>query len=206
MVSDGETVKGQKAGEEPREILFSRIKWLMFFRAMVVTLLLGATVILQFRESSFFLYVYPVSLYALIGFTYALTLLYILLLRHVRSLKSFAYAQILGDVIFITLLIYFTGGISSIFSWVYLFAIFSAGTILYRRGGLLVASASSILDGTLLDLEFYQFILPFAGRQPSYLQSQGSYVLYLIGVNLTAFYLVAILSSYLAEQIRRKEE
>jgi two-component system sensor histidine kinase PilS (NtrC family) len=178
----------------------------MFFRAVVVTLLLGATVIVQLRDSPFFRYVSPVYFYALIGFTYTLTLVYALLLRRIQNLKPFAYIQILGDVFFITLLIYFTGGISSIFSWVYLLAIFSAGTILYRRGGILVASASSILYGSLLDLEYYQFLLPIGGRQFSSLEPQGIYVLYLISVNMVAFYLVAILSSYLAEQVRRKEE
>jgi two-component system sensor histidine kinase PilS (NtrC family) len=206
MVHDGESVKGPKAGEESRDSLFPRIKWLMFFRAVVVTLLLGATVIVHLRDSSFFRYVSPVYFYVLIGFTYALTLVYVFLLRRVQNLKPFAYVQILGDVFFITLLIYFTGGISSIFSWVYLLAIFSAGTILYRRGGLLVASASSILYGSLLDLEYYQLLLPIGGRQFSSLEPQGIYVLYLISVNMVAFYLVAILSSYLAEQVRRKEE
>jgi len=206
MVSDGESVKGPGAGEISRDNLFSRIKWLMFFRVVVVTLLLGATVMVQLRDSSFFRYVSPVYFYAFIGFTYTLTLVYALLLRRVQSLKLFAYVQILGDVFFITLLIYLTGGISSIFSWVYLPAIFSAGTILYRRGGLLVASASSILYGALLDLEYYQLLLPIGGRQFSSLEPQGIYVLYLIMVNMVAFYLVAILSSYLAEQVRRKEE
>ncbi len=178
----------------------------MFFRAAVVTLLLGATAIVQLRESQFFQHVSPLYFYALIGFTYALTLIYALLLRHVKRLRAFAYVQILGDVFFITLLIYFTGGIASIFSWAYLLSIFSAGTILYRRGGLLVASVSSILYGTLLDLEYYQVVLPFGGRHPFYFTYQTSYVLYLIAVNIVAFYLVAILSSYLAEQVRRKEE
>jgi two-component system sensor histidine kinase PilS (NtrC family) len=199
-------VKGPGAGEISRDNLFSRIKWLMFFRAVVVTLLLGATVMVQLRDSSFFRYVSPVYFYAFIGFTYTLTLVYALLLRRVQSLKLFAYVQILGDVFFITLLIYLTGGISSIFSWVYLLAIFGAGTILYRRGGLLVASASSILYGALLDLEYYQLLLPIGGRQFSSLEPQGIYVLYLILVNMVAFYLVAVLSSYLAEQVRRKEE
>ena len=36
MAHDGESVKGPKAGEEPRDNLFSRIQWLMFFRAVVV--------------------------------------------------------------------------------------------------------------------------------------------------------------------------
>jgi two-component system sensor histidine kinase PilS (NtrC family) len=200
------TVKGQKAGEEVWDTLFSKIQWLMFFRVIVVTLLLGATAIIQLRESPFFLYVPPFYFYAFIGFTYVLTLVYALLIRRIRRLELFAYVQILGDIFLITLLIYSTGGISSIFSWVYLFSIFSAGSILYRRGGLLVASASSILYGTLLGLEYYQVLLPFGSRYPSPINHQSSYVLYLVAVNLVAFYLVSILSSYLAEQVRRKEE
>lgn len=206
MLPDGEIVEGQKAGEELKDSLFPRIQWLMFFRAVVVTFLLGATAIVQLRQSQFFQHVPALYLYALIGFTYALTLIYAFLLPRVKNFRIFAYGQILGDVFFITLLIYFTGGIASIFSWVYLLSIFSASTILYRRGGLLVASASSILYGTLLDVEYYQLILPFGGRPPFNLSYESSYVFYLIAVNMAAFYLVALLSSYLAEQVRRKDE
>jgi two-component system sensor histidine kinase PilS (NtrC family) len=203
---DEVNVRGEKAGEGLPDSLFSKIQWLMFFRAVVVTLLLGATAIVQIKESQFFKYASPIYLYLLIGLTYVLTLIYALLLRRVRHLKIFAYGQILGDVFFVTLLIYFTGGIESIFSWVYLLSIFSASTILYRRGGLLVASASGILYGTLLDLQFYQVILPLGSRIPPADGFQSSYVLYLVGMNTVAFYLVAILSAYLSEQVRQKDE
>ena len=199
-------MRTQKTEEDGRDILFLRIQWLVLFRAVLVTLFLGATVIFQLRESPFFRYVSPYPFYLLIGFTYALTLLYALLLRRIQNLKIFAYAQILGDVFFITLLIYITGGIASIFFWLYFFSIFSAGTILYRRGGLWIASASSILYGTLLDLEYYGVLLPPGSRELYPLDYQSTYVLYLITVNMIAFYLVAILSSYLAEQVRRKDE
>jgi len=178
----------------------------MFFRAVVVTLLLGATAVFQIKESQVLLYASPFYLYFLIGFTYALTLIYAFLLQRIKRLKEFAYGQILGDVFFVTLLIYFTGGIESIFSWVYLFSIFSASTILYRRGGLLVASASSILYGMLLVLEFYQVILPLGNRMPSPQAFRSSFVFYLVAMNMVAFYLVAILSAYLSEQVRQKDE
>ena len=199
-------MKGHKAGGDLTDSLFSKIQWLMFSRAVVVTLLLGATAIFQIKESQVLRYASPVYLYLLIGFTYVLTLIYVFLLRRIQRRKAFAYGQILGDVFFITLLIYFTGGIESIFSWVYLLSIFSASTILYRRGGLLVASASSILYGTLLDLEFYQVILPLGSRIPPPLAFRGSYVFYLVAMNMMAFYLVAILSAYLSEQVRQKDE
>ncbi len=178
----------------------------MFYRAVVVTLLLGATLLVQSKESHLFPHASTNHLYILIGITYALTLAYSVCQRWVTRLKAFAYVQILGDVVFITLLIFFTGGIESIFSWVYLLAIFSAGTILYLRGGLLIASVSSILYGSLLDLEYYQVILPLGTRLSLSAGYQSSYVFYLISINLVAFYLVAILSAYLSEQVRRKEE
>ena len=199
-------MKTQATKEISRDPLFEKIKWLMFFRVMVITLVLGATAIIQIQESRFSQHVSLLPFYFLLGLTYGLTLIYVLLLRRLRNLRKFAYGQILGDVFFITLLIYFTGGIESIFSWLYLFSIFSAGTILYRRGGLLVASASSILYGTLLDLDYFGVIMPIGARYASSPGYQGNFVLYLIAVNMVAFYLVAVLSSYLSEQVRRKEE
>ena len=199
-------MRGQGGVREAKNSLYSKIQWLMLFRVVVVTLLLGATAIVQIKESQIFQHISPLALYFFIGLTYALTLVYTFLLRRMQHLQVLAYGQILADALFVTLLIYLTGGSESIFSWVYLLPIFSASTILYRRGGLLVASASSILYGTLLDLEFYQFIIPIGSRFSPSLGYKGSYVFYLIAVNMVAFYLVAILSAYLAEQVRRKEE
>jgi len=191
---------------DPKEILFSKIKWLMFFRAVVATILLGATAFIQIKESQLFQQLSPQFLYLLIGFIYVLTILYAFLLRRIKRLKVFAYGQLLGDVLFITILIYLTGGIESIFSWVYLLPIFGASTILYRRGGLFIASASAIFYGALLDLEYYQIILPAGSRLILPHEYKSSYVFYLLAMNMLAFYLVALLSAYLAEQLRRKEE
>lgn len=198
-------MKEHRTAIESGNALRIQLKWLIFYRILIVTLLLGATAILQVRESQFYQYASPLYLYLLIGFTYALTLIYALILGWIRRHRLFAYTQIFVDVLFITLLINFTGGIESIFSWVYILSIFSAGTILYRRGGLFIASASSILYGTLLDLEFFHVILPLGKPANLDLTYSSSYVFYLILVNMVAFYLVAILSAYLSEKLRRKE-
>lgn len=199
-------VKSQGTGNSSIDPLFSRLQWLIFFRAVVVTLLLGATVVFQLQEGSLSPIVPTKYLYFLIGITYALTLIYALLLRRVKYLQIFAYVQISGDVVFVTLLIYCTGGIDSIFSWAYLLVIFGASIILYRRGGLLVASASSILYGALLDLQYYRLLFPVGIRFSSPSSHQSSYVFYLIAINMLAFYLVALLSAYLSEQVRKKDE
>ncbi len=189
-----------------KDNLFSKIQWLMFYRVVVVTILLGATALVQIKESDLFRYTSFNYFYILIGITYALTVAYALLLFRVKNLRFFAYLQLFGDVFFVSLLIFFTGGIESIFSWVYILSIFCASIILYRRGGLVVASAASILYGTLLDLEYYAVIHPLGSHISLAGGYKSSYVLYLIAVNMTAFYLVAFLSAYLSEQVRRKEE
>ena len=186
-----------KTPPEHRHPLFTKIKWLMFFRAVMVTLLLGAAGIVQTRASHLFPYSSSAHLYGLIAFTYFLTLIYAVLLPRIRNLRPFAYVQISIDILFVTFFIYLTGGIESIFSWVYIPVIIGASIILYRRGGLYAASASSILYGTLLDLEFYR-IIPSSGPHFSPLSTtQSGYVFYLIAINIIAFYIVALLSAYL---------
>lgn len=178
----------------------------MFLRAVVVTLLLGAAAFVQIKAPHLFPYASSYYLFLLVAFTYFLTLLYAVLLRWVRALRVFAYVQISVDILIITLFVYLTGGIESIFSWVYLPAIIGASIILYRRGGLYAASAASISYGGLLDLEFYR-VIPSLG--PHFFppgMAQSNYVFFLIAVNIGGFFLVALLSSYLAEQIRSKEE
>ena len=75
---------------DPKEFLFSKIKWLMFFRAVVATILLGATAFIQIKESQLFQQLSPQFLYFLIGFIYVLTILYAFLLRRIKRLKVFA--------------------------------------------------------------------------------------------------------------------
>jgi hypothetical protein len=70
--------------------LFSKIKWLMFLRVVVVTLLLGAAAFVQIKAPHLFPYASSYYLFALIVFTYFLTLLYIFLLRWIRALQTLA--------------------------------------------------------------------------------------------------------------------
>ncbi len=183
-----------------QEELFNRLKWLMFFRVVAITFLLSITAVIEFREFRVFFAVSLISLYALIGATYFFTVLSAFLIKRFKDLRRFAYLQLLWDVLFVTGLIYFTGGIESIFSFLYLISIIAASIILYRRGALLTASLSSICYGALLDLQYYQIISPpYEKFLPA---SQGSGLLFTLAIDITGFYLVAWLSSYLSEKLR----
>ncbi|GAF73014.1 unnamed protein product, partial [marine sediment metagenome] len=79
----------------------------------------------------------------------------------------------------------------------------SGGTILYRRGGMIIASFSSVLYGAFLDLSYYQLIRPVGYYFPYVQEYQSSEIFYRILVNVAAFYLVGFLSGFLSEQVRK---
>ena len=185
-----------------RETL-SRLHLLMFVRVGLVSLLLGVAIIIQVRETKTYFGEILNAHYSLIALIYFLTFCYVVTLKYIRNLARFAYIQLLIDTIFITAIIYTTGGIESIFSFLYQLNIIAGAILLYRRGGLIIASLSSILYGAFLDLSYYGFINHLGYHYPYAAEYQVSDIFYMILVNVAAFYLVAILSSFLSEQIRR---
>jgi len=181
----------------------SRLQLLMFLRVGLVSLLLGVAIIIQVRETKTYFGEILNAHYFLIALIYFLTFSYVIALKYIKNPSRLAYIQILLDTIFITAIIYTTGGIESIFSFLYLLNIISGGIILYRHGGMVMASFSSVLYGTFLDLTYYELIQPIGYRFPYIQEYQSSEIFYMILVNVAAFYLVAFLSSFLSEQIRR---
>lgn len=175
----------------------------MFLRVLFVSLLLGASIFIQVKETRTYFGDIQTSHYLLIAFIYFLTFIYVILLTKLKDHSGLAYVQLLVDTFFITAIIYSTGGIESIFSFLYILTIINGSIILYRKGGMIIASSSSILYGLLLDLHYYNVIHPFGSRLIYYTGYQGFYIIYMIIVNIAAFYLVAFLSSYPSEQARK---
>ncbi len=173
---------------------------LMFLRVLFVSVLLGASIFLQVRETQTYFGDIQTSHYFLIAIIYVLTFIYVILLKYYKHLEVLAYIQLLVDTFLSTAIIYATGGIDSIFSFLYILTIINGSMILYRRGGMIIASVCSILYGLLLDLHYYGIIQPFGSRMIFPVEFQAGYIFYMILVNMAAFYLVAFLSSFLSEQ------
>jgi two-component system sensor histidine kinase PilS (NtrC family) len=180
-----------------------RLQLLMFLRVGLVSLLLGVAIVIQVRETKTYFGEILNAHYILIASIYFLTFIYIVALKYIKNLFKFAYLQLFIDTIFITAIIYTTGGIESIFSFLYLLNIITGATILYRHGGMIIASFSTILYGAFLDLSYYGLINPIGSRFPYAREYQSSEIFYMILVNVAAFYLVAFLSGFLSEQIRK---
>ena len=185
--------------EFSREEYYGRIKWLIVSRAVLVTLLLGTLI---FFQHEYRIYPFPtVYLYYFVLSIYVLTGVYWFLLQKFHNLSLLAYLQISTDILFVTFFVYLTGGIDSGFSLLYNLTIISASIILYRRGGYLSASLSSILYGAMLDMQYYNML--GLVRSVNFTAMQ---VLYLVFINILSFYIVALLSGYLSDRLRKTSQ
>src|SRR4029453_269143 len=70
-----------------------------------------------------------------------------------------AYVQILGDLALVCLLVYSSGGPSSVFTFLYLVVIGAAAFLLYRSGAVVIASVAALLHGLMVELTAYE-VLP----------------------------------------------
>ncbi|MBW2708712.1 MAG: PAS domain S-box protein [Deltaproteobacteria bacterium] len=184
--------------------LKKRLYTLMFFRVLFVSVILGALIIIRFRETHAYVIEGQSAPYILLAVIYFTNIVYVFLLKYWREIRLQAYFQLVFDTLFITFFIYTTGGIDSIFSFLFILNIISGSIILSRRGGILIASASSILYGLMLDLHYYGLIHPI-GSWVNYMSDSYNsvFLFYTILVNMAAFYLVGYLSGFLAEQTKR---
>jgi len=137
------------------------------------------------------------------GAAFGATLLYIALIRILRrSPKIQAYIQFFGDLLLITGLVYFLGGAASPFSLLYLIIIAIASTMLRRRAGVIVASAAFLLYGGMILALFFHVLKPASPTQEAI---SGPRLAYNLVVHGFGFYVVALLTYYLAHNVTRVE-
>jgi two-component system sensor histidine kinase PilS (NtrC family) len=182
----------------PEKDFKDKLKWLMLFRVLFSTLLLGSSIVLQLGDTP-----PPIGpplkfLYGLIATIFFLSIIYALTIDRIKKHIAFAYAQILIDTLVVTVILFVTGSFSSIFSFLYLVVIIYSSILLSIRGTLVIAALCSIQFGIMVDFEYYGIIYPFV-TEGAMLASNHPWnqVLYKILITMTA----------LSEQVRstRKE-
>lgn len=174
----------------------------MGLRLVVVSLLLGLSLTFQVTKGE------PVqTFYALIVFTYAVTIPYALILRRLQSPSAFvwfAWAQVGVDFLLETVLIARTGGIESPFAVLYVITVTVASLVSRRRVGLLTASVSIILFGILTNVQLYGLGEAWGWLPRTRLSAPET--LQTFGVYSLAFLVVGFLSGALADQLRLADQ
>jgi len=184
--------------DKERAILVSKIRWLIIFRVVLVTALLGLPLLLDLntlqKEWSIR------TFYFLIGSTYFLTILYIFVLSKKKTLRPLTLVQLAVDLLLETALIAVTGGIKSPFVFLYIITIVSSSIFFRRNGGVLAASGTTFLFGTLINLQYFQ-VSPFQSSGGL----EGKDLYYILFLYMITFFTVGILSGRLSKKLHEKE-
>jgi two-component system sensor histidine kinase PilS (NtrC family) len=193
--------------QNPESDLLNKLKWLMFFRVIFAAFLLGSTIIIQLVERPSTLIEPLLALYGLTAGIFILSFCYTLILFRLKREHLFAYVQIGIDTCVVTLIIYITGGSSSIFSFLYLVVIIYSSMLLFRKGSMVMAALCSIQYTTLAGLNYFGFLLPFVWLESLMGGGQDLFqVLFKTLITMVACFAVAFLSSFLSEQERRTKK
>jgi two-component system sensor histidine kinase PilS (NtrC family) len=185
---------------EGRALLARRLEWLTAIRLAVMTSFAVASLLMHLGGAG----PDPNFLYALAGATYLATLLYLGMMRWLpERLGLVLGAQIAGDLLLTSGLVYYFGGVNSPASAFYLLVLIVAAFLHPERGTTITASAAWAL-----------YLLVVLAVQRGWVSPPGvlgshEVPLWRLTYNLVAhgigFYVVAHLTSLLARQVRRTE-
>ncbi len=183
------------ASQADDEILRRRVVFYILVRLVLATLLLGLTAVLVVGPDTQILD--PRRYFYLVAATYLVMGLSAAGLPALGDLKRFAWLQLVADTGIITALVSQTGGTESIFTLLYMLSIVASSTLVYQRGALILASINSVVYLSLGLLQGMQIgpvtRATFGSPGPLYAE---------VLLTIFGFFLVAMLSGQLAEQLR----
>ncbi len=193
-----------------------RLLLLNLFRVLVATVLLAATFLFGGNRSGALpLWNTQHLLYHATGTMIVMSLLFSYAIERVRqdwALNALGMTQFVFDTAFASVLVLVTGGLDSVFTFFYSLFIINASIVLYWTGALVAALASTVM---LLCVALVQYgVLSLGPAQPFVEQifpeldaglHNWSQLVLNFATNIVAFYAVAFLSSFLAEQVREAD-
>ncbi len=183
-----------------------QLKWIVLVRVIFCIVLIFSSLVFSTGENLSFLSQPFVTLYYLAAAVLLLSVGYGLWLKQGRNLMVLSYVQILVDTFSATVIIYVTGSLDSIFTFLYLLIIIYGSMLVLLRGSLIIAGISSIQYGLLILLEYYYIIPPFSGQHTAPASLNPSLVFYRIIIIMSACLAVAWLSGVLSRQLRRARQ
>jgi len=174
---------------------------LIVFRIIIVTALLVAAVVIQLSTAVFL----PLgSFYLIILACYASSLVFLFLYKLDSHVLAQAYAQMIFDVVIITVLVYITGGLNGNLFVLYFFPILAAGLVLPGQAAYLIASLAAISFGVLVDGMYFGFIPYYMPDQ--YRETSLGLVLFTIFLAWALFFVIAVLFTLFGRNARRAKD
>jgi two-component system sensor histidine kinase PilS (NtrC family) len=168
----------------------------MLLRTIVISLVLGLA-----------LWTAPGSrlLLGVVVTTYALTIVYAMMLRRGAAPERLVWPQLIGDLAVTAVLVHATGGARSGYTFFFALSIVGAAIVRSRRTTVLVTLAAAGLM-TLVALSAWKGVVPIPAVPPIEPQAQGlSDFLRSLGLNVGALVGVGGLAFLLAGELQRSE-
>ncbi len=184
---------------QPR-ILQRRLAHLMVGRLVLCLGILAVAVLFTTQSDAEEMPLAELGLYATVAFAFLATIVFAALMDRVRRIGAFGAAQIATDVAVVTALVAFTGGVESIFGFLYVPITVSAALLLGRRGAYAASALAALAYGSLMILPLFGVLddRSTTGALPIQLA--------LFGVHAGALLLVALLASALSHERDRAGE
>ncbi|MCG8480372.1 MAG: GAF domain-containing protein [Spirochaetales bacterium] len=136
-----------------------------------------------------------------------LNLCYTILARRVEDLGPLVVLQLMIDVIHFAFTVYKTGTVTSPFTFLFFFVIFSGALLVSGRTAYFIAGISSFLYGAIVLLERIGVIPHQAYFSPlSGLQENPSYFFLSVGFTVGSMFAFAALAAFLTGLIHRRQE
>lgn len=183
------------------------LAWLICSRLVVISLFLASITYFNIRQPDFFPDEMLRVVTRLIIITYCFSIFSLIALRLPPVIvNAVSYSQIVWEILFVTILLIVTGGISSTYAFLFNLAIINASFLFGRREALYTAGVCGIIYGSVIDLHYFGRLEKFGLFYDSGGLFEPNHVLSLIFTNLLAFFLTALLTGYLAERARTSEK
>jgi two-component system sensor histidine kinase PilS (NtrC family) len=172
------------------------LAWLVKARVAIISFLLAVELlIVNVTVTNVPLRLFETVIIAWFAISFFFLVLHALWEEH----KVQALTQIFTDLVFVTAVVYVTGGVDTFFNFLYPLVIIAASVLLPRYWAYLTAAVSFILFGALLELTFYDSLPSFQSSP----RTDAKYLLLVLLVNLAVFMAVAHLSSMLVAKLRQ---
>ena len=178
-----------------------KLQWLLVSRIAIAGALLITVGIIE-KDASPRSFV-PV-LAAVAGATILLSVFYFIALQTRVAYRTLGYFQLSVDIVTVTWLVYRTGDVESPFLALYLVILFAACALLGSRAVSIMGALSGALYIGVGALTM-SGMLHRAGGWSEYEAMNLAWTKFMFSLNLIAIFAVAVLSSQLAERIRRSE-
>ena len=183
-----------------------QLRIFIYARILVSFLFMVSTVALMLKEPEATDDITHNGVIRLMAFSFLFSAISHFSLKLPRFRHFITYLQTIWDLLFVTVLLLFTGGVESPYSFLYLLSIMNAGVLLGRREAFYTASLCGILYGAISDFQYFGYLEVIGLSREAARAFGGMQILYNIFMNLIGFCLTSFITGYLSEQARQNAD